>query len=229
MDSGDVVPPSSPDAFEEAHSTELAPKAMFVINRKGESEEVHFDRILERIRKLSFGLHSLVDAPRVTQSVINGMYSGIRTSQLDELAAQTCAYMAATHPDYSKLAARIVVDNLHKNTLDNYADVITALFKYKYIYDSNASLISEEVYDFIMANIDRINAEIDYSRDFQYDYFGLKTLERSYLLRINDKIVERPQHMLMRVSAGIHITDSGQQRVVRALHQQYLLPPRAEW
>lgn len=195
---------------------ENAPKAMYVINRRGEKEEVRFDRILERIRKLSFGLHSLVDAPRVTQSVINGMYSGIHTSQLDELAAQTCAYMAATHPDYSKLAARIVVDNLHKNTLDDYGQVATTLFKYKYIYDSDASLISEDVYNFIMENIDRINSEIDYTRDFQYDYFGFKTLERSYLLRVNDKIVERPQHMLMRVSAGIHCGDI--ERTIQTYH-----------
>ncbi|CDR98100.1 ribonucleoside-diphosphate reductase large chain, putative [Babesia bigemina] len=195
---------------------DAALKVMYVINRKGEREEVQFDRILNRIRKLSFGLHSLVDAPRVTQTVINGMYSGIRTSQLDELAAQTCAYMAAMHPDYSKLAARIVVDNLHKNTKDDYGEVVTALFKYKYIYDSNASLISEEVYNFIMENIDRINAEIDYTRDFQYDYFGLKTLERSYLLRIDDKIVERPQHMLMRVSAGIHCGDL--ERTIQTYH-----------
>lgn len=192
------------------------PKAMYVINRKGEKEEVRFDRILERIRKLSFGLHSLVDAPRVTQTVINGMYSGILTSQLDELAAQTCAYMATTHPDYSKLAARIVVDNLHKNTMDDYGKVATALFNYKYIYDSNASLISEDVYNFIMENIERINAEIDYTRDFQYDYFGFKTLERSYLLRINDKIAERPQHMLMRVAAGIHCGDI--ERTIQTYH-----------
>ncbi|KAK2196110.1 bifunctional ATP-cone domain/Ribonucleotide reductase large subunit [Babesia duncani] len=190
-------------------------KTMYVLNRRGEKEDVSFDCILNRIKKLSYGLHSLVDPARVTQSVINGMYAGIQTSQLDELAAQTCAYMAATHPDFSKLAARITVDNLHKNTSRDFVEVITQLYKFNY-NGTDASLISDDVYNFCIENGDRMNAEIDYTRDFTYDYFGFKTLERSYLLRINGKIVERPQHMLMRVSAGIHCGDI--ERCVQTYH-----------
>uniref|UniRef100_A0A8C9LJT6 Ribonucleoside-diphosphate reductase n=1 Tax=Piliocolobus tephrosceles TaxID=591936 RepID=A0A8C9LJT6_9PRIM len=182
-------------------------QTMYVLNRKGEEEDISFDRILKRIQRLSDGLHELVDPARVTQGVINGMYSGIKTCELDELAAQTCAYMATTHPDFSVLAARITTDNLHKNTSDDIAEVAELLYKFKDIRDRPASLISKEVYDFIIKHKDRLNKEIDYKRDFNYDYFGFKTLERSYLLRINNKIVERPQHMLMRVSIGIHIDD----------------------
>ncbi|EAN31273.1 Ribonucleoside-diphosphate reductase large subunit [Theileria parva strain Muguga] len=195
---------------------EAESKIMYVINRHGEKEDVSFDKILNRIRKLSLGLHSLVDAPRVTQSVINGMYTGIRTSELDELAAQTCAYMAVTHPDYSRLAANITIDNLHKNTLNDFSEVIRTLHSYKHVFNTNASLISDDVFEFVMANKDRLNAEIDYSRDFQYDYFGFKTLERSYLLKTNGKIVERPQHMIMRVSAGIHCGDL--ERTIQTYH-----------
>ncbi|KOB89120.1 ribonucleoside-diphosphate reductase [Plasmodium falciparum Dd2] len=182
-------------------------QTMYVLNRKGEEEDISFDQILKRIQRLSYGLHELVDPARVTQGVINGMYSGIKTCELDELAAQTCAYMATTHPDFSILAARITTDNLHKNTSDDVAEVAEALYTYKDVRGRPASLISKEVYDFILLHKDRLNKEIDYTRDFNYDYFGFKTLERSYLLRINNKIIERPQHLLMRVSIGIHIDD----------------------
>lgn len=193
-------------------------QTMYVLNRRGEEEDISFDRILKRIQRLSAGLHELVDPARVTQGVINGMYSGIKTCELDELAAQTCAYMATTHPDFSVLAARITTDNLHKNTSDDIGEVAELLYKYKDIRNRPASLISKEVYDFIMKHKDRLNKEIDYTRDFNYDYFGFKTLERSYLLRIDNKIVERPQHMLMRVSIGIHIDD-----IEKALETYHLM------
>ncbi|KAK6587976.1 hypothetical protein RS030_71014 [Cryptosporidium xiaoi] len=180
---------------------------MYVINRKGEQEPVSFDKILSRISKLAYGLHPLVDPARVTQAVINGIYSGIKTSELDELASQTCAYMAATHNDFSKLAARISISNLHKNTSSDISDVASQLYSYKDIHGCSAPLLSKEVYNFIMENSDKINSAIDFSRDFEYDYFAFKTLERSYLLRANNKIVERPQHLLMRVSCGIHYGD----------------------
>ncbi|KJP88979.1 ribonucleoside-diphosphate reductase large subunit [Plasmodium fragile] len=182
-------------------------QTMYVLNRKGEEEDISFDQILKRIQRLSYGLHELVDPARVTQGVINGMYSGIKTCELDELAAQTCAYMATTHPDFSILAARITTDNLHKNTSDDIGEVAEALYMYKDVRGRSASLISKEVYEFMIQHKDRLNKEIDYTRDFNYDYFGFKTLERSYLLRINGKIIERPQHLLMRVSIGIHIGD----------------------
>lgn len=193
-------------------------QCMYVLNRRGEEEDISFDQILKRIQKLSYGLHELVDPARVTQGVINGMYSGIKTCELDELAAQTCAYMATTHPDFSILAARITTDNLHKNTSDDIAEVASQLYHFKDVRGRNASLISKEVYDFIMKHKDRLNKEIDYSRDFNYDYFGFKTLERSYLLRINNKIVERPQHLLMRVSIGIHVDN-----IDRALETYHLM------
>lgn len=193
-------------------------QCMYVLNRKGEEEDISFDQILKRIQRLSYGLHELVDPARVTQGVINGMYSGIKTCELDELAAQTCAYMATTHPDFSILAARITTDNLHKNTSDDIGEVANQLYHFKDVRGRDASLISKEVYDFIIKHKDRLNKEIDYTRDFNYDYFGFKTLERSYLLRINNKIVERPQHLLMRVSIGIHIDD-----IDRALETYHLM------
>ncbi|KAL7069119.1 putative ribonucleoside-diphosphate reductase, large subunit [Cryptosporidium serpentis] len=177
---------------------------MYVINRRGKEEPVSFDQILSRISKLSYGLHPLVDPARVAQAVINGMYSGIKTSELDELASQTCAYMAASHPDFSKLAARISISNLHKNTYSDIVEVANQLISFKDVHGYPAPLLSQTVYDFIIENKDRLNSVIDFSRDFEYDYFAFKTLERSYLLRVDDKIVERPQHLLMRVSCGIH-------------------------
>lgn len=158
--------------------TNSSTKTMFVVNRKGEDEPVSFDQILHRIQKLCYGLHPIVDPPRVTKNVINGMYSGIPTSQLDELAAQTCAYMAANHPDFSKLAARIIIDNLHKNTFDNIESVANLLYNFKDSNGNHSPLLNDKVYKFIIQHKDRINKEIDYDMDFQYDYFGFKTLER---------------------------------------------------
>lgn len=182
-------------------------KGMYVVNRRGEEEAVSFDQILRRIELLSQGLHELVDPAKVAQAVINGMFAGIRTSQLDELAAQTSAYMAVTHPDFSKLAARIAIDNLHKNTSSDLVDVVDALTGFKDVLGRPAPLLSEPVANFIRENKDALNAAIDYKRDFEYDYFAFKTLERSYLLRVNGQISERPQHMLMRVACGIHTGD----------------------
>eukprot|EP00921_Rhytidocystis_pertsovi_P008291 GHVQ01013601.1.p1 GENE.GHVQ01013601.1~~GHVQ01013601.1.p1 ORF type:complete len:889 (+),score=111.72 GHVQ01013601.1:369-3035(+) len=181
--------------------------SMHVVNRHGEKEPVSFDQILKRLSKLSEGLHPLVDAARVTQAVVNGMYSGIKTCQLDELAAQTCAYMAPSHPDYAKLAARVANNNLHKQTSADFSEVVRNLYEYHDSQGRPASMIAKDVFDFVMEHRDRFNEEICYDRDFEYDYFGFKTLERSYLLRIGKKIAERPQHMLMRVSCGIHCGD----------------------
>ncbi len=152
---------------------------MFVIKRTGEKETVHFDKITERIRKLCFNLNEeFVDPAMVSQKVINGLYSGITTSQLDELAAQTCAYMAAMHPDFSKLAARISVSNLHKNTITDFSEVCSVLLNYYDEQGRPAALISKDVHDFVQENKDKLNAAIDYNRDFEYDFFGFKTLER---------------------------------------------------
>ena len=179
---------------------------MQVVNRKGEREDVRFDAIHEKLRSLSHGLDPVwVDPGHVTKLTIEGLYDGVTTRELDPLAAETAASLASQHPDYSRLAARICVDDLHRSTKDTFTDVITDLREYiDPESNKHAPLISEEVYDIIMANAEVLNNHIDYSRDHNYDYFGFKTLERSYLLRLNGEIAERPQHMLLRVSVGIH-------------------------
>ena len=180
--------------------------AMQVVNRKGEREDVRFDAIHEKLTTLSEGLDpTWVDPGHVTKLTIEGLYDGVTTRELDQLAAETAASLASHHPDYSRLAARICVDDLHRSTKDVFTDVITDLREYiDPESNKHAPLISEEVYDVIMANAEVLNNHIDYRRDHNYDYFGFKTLERSYLLRLNGEVAERPQHMLMRVAVGIH-------------------------
>jgi len=186
---------------------------MYVVKRNGQQcklikEPVHFDKITSRLQKLSWGLDDLVDPVIVTQKVISGVYTGVTTSELDNLAAETCAHMVTVHPDYGLLAARITVSNLHKQTKKVFTDVVQDL--YNYINPRNGKhgpLISEAVYNIIMTNADQINSTIVLDRDYNYDYFGIKTLERAYLLKLNGKIAECPQHMLMRVSIGIHMDD----------------------
>ncbi|RAH15639.1 MAG: ribonucleoside-diphosphate reductase subunit alpha [Methanobacteriota archaeon] len=180
-----------------------------VINRSGERVDVRFDAILEKLAKLSEGLDTdWVDTGLVAKMVIEGLYDGVTTKELDELAAETSASLVSHHPDYSILAARIAVDNLHRSTKDSFSDLIEDL--YAYIdpeTKKHAPLISDEVLEVIRINKDILNEHIDYSRDFNYDYFGFKTLSRSYLLKLNGEIAERPQHMLMRVAIGIHSND----------------------
>jgi ribonucleoside-diphosphate reductase alpha chain len=167
-----------------------------------------FDKITDRIKKLCYGLNDMVDAVKVAMRVIEGLYDGVSTSELDNLAAETAASMTVTHPDYAQLAARIAISNLHKNTNKSFSETMSEMFHYVNPRTNQAApLISDEVYEVIQANAEFLNSHIIYNRDFNYDYFGFKTLERSYLLRINGKIVERPQHMLMRVSVGIHLND----------------------
>ena len=183
--------------------------AMQVVNRKGEREDVRFDAIHEKLVKLAEGLDpTWVDPGHVTKLTIEGLYDGVTTRELDQLAAETSASLASHHPDYSRLAARICVDDLHRSTKETFTDVITDLREYiDPESNKHAPLISEEVYEIIMANADLLNNHIDYSRDHNYDYFGFKTLERSYLLKLNGEVAERPQHMLMRVAVGIHHTN----------------------
>lgn len=182
---------------------------MFVIKRDGRKEPVHFDKITARISKLSFGLNSTFVIPhRVAQAVIQGLYDGVTTTELDELAARTSANMTVVHPEYAVLAARIAVSNLHKNTKKNFSRIIEEL--YNYIdpkTNTKAPLIADDVFEIILNNKDRLDAAIVHHRDYNYDFFGFKTLEKSYLLRMHGKIVERPQHMLMRVAVGIHKND----------------------
>lgn len=182
---------------------------MQVVNRKGEREDVRFDAILDKLRRLSEGLDpNWVDPANLTKLTIEGLYDGVTTRELDQLAAETAASLVSHHPDYSKLAARICVDDLHRSTKEVFTDVITDLREYIDPESKlHAPLISEGVYEIIMANAEVLNNHIDYNRDYNYDYFGFKTLERSYLLRLDGEVAERPQHMLMRVAVGIHQND----------------------
>jgi ribonucleoside-diphosphate reductase alpha chain len=181
---------------------------MYVVKRDGRKELVMFDKITARVRKLCYGLNPLVDPLKVAMRVIEGLYDGVTTSELDNLAAEIAATMTTTHPDYAKLAARISVSNLHKNTKKSFSETMKDLFEYvNPRTGKKAPLLSKEVYEVIKDNAERLDSTIIYNRDFGYDYFGFKTLERSYLLKLNGKIAERPQHMLMRVSVGIHVND----------------------
>lgn len=181
---------------------------MFVLKRDGKKEPVMFDKITARVRNMCYGLSSHVDPVKVAMRVIEGLYDGVSTSELDNLAAETAATMTVQHPDYAKLAARIAVSNLHKNTKKVFSEVMADLYNYvNPRTGQKAPLLSDETYNVIMANAEKIDSTIIYNRDFGYDYFGFKTLERSYLLKINGEIAERPQHMLMRVAIGIHQED----------------------
>ena len=179
---------------------------MFVIKRDGRRESVKFDKVTARIERLCYGLDPIFVQPvEVAMKVVAGIYDGVSTFELDNLAAETAASMTTKHPDYAILAARIAISNLHKNSLKSFSGTMKLL--YQYIdpkTGENASLISKETWKVIQANAALLDSSIIYDRDFGYDYFGYKTLEKSYLMKLNGKIVERPQHMLMRVAVGIH-------------------------
>ena len=182
---------------------------MYVLKRTGRREPVHFDKITSRISKLCFNLNNkFVEPTRVAQTVIQGLYDGVSTTQIDNLAAETAASMAVIHPDYAILAARIAVSNLHKNTAKSFSQTIEKLHKNVSPKTGQpAPQISDEVYEIIQQHKDRLDGSVIHHRDFNYDYFGFKTLERSYLMKVDGVIVERPQHMIMRVAVGIHKND----------------------
>ena len=181
---------------------------MFVLKRDGRSEAVKFDKITGRIKKLCYGLHPSVDPVKISMKVIEGIYDGVTTTVLDNLAAETAASLTTTHPDYALLASRIAVSNLHKNTEKSFSATMEAMYTYIDPKTSKeAPLLADDVYKIIVDNAEQLDSTIIYDRDFGYDYFGFKTLERSYLLKINGEVAERPQHMLMRVAIGIHKDD----------------------
>ncbi|MDA0940949.1 MAG: ribonucleoside-diphosphate reductase subunit alpha [Bacteroidetes bacterium] len=181
---------------------------MYVLKRDGRREPVQFDKITARIKKLCYGLHAAVDPTKVAMRVIEGVYDGVTTTELDNLAAEVAATNAVTHPDYAQLASRIAVSNLHKATKKSFTETMQDLHEYvDPITGENASLIAEDVWEIIQKNSELLDSSIIYDRDFNYDFFGFKTLERSYLLKIDGKIAERPQQMLMRVAVGIHKDD----------------------
>lgn len=173
---------------------------MFITKRDGRKEAVLFDKISARIEKLCFGLDSnFVDHVAIAQKVISGVYPGVTTFELDTLAAETAAYMATSHPDFSLLAGRIAVSRLHKETNESFSETMADLHAY--------GMVADDVHTVIQDNARVLDDAVNYSQDMEYDYFGFKTLEKSYLLKIDNKIVERPQQMLMRVSVGIHKED----------------------
>ena len=181
---------------------------MYVVKRDGRKEAVKFDKITARIAKMCYGLDPLVSPEAVAMKVIEGLFDGVTTTQLDNLAAEIAAAKTIEHPDYALLASRIAVSNLHKETKKTFSEVMTDL--YEYIdpkTGENAALLADDVYEVIIANKERLDSSIIYDRDFRYDYFGFKTLTRSYLLKLDGAISERPQQMLMRVAVGIHKED----------------------
>lgn len=181
---------------------------MYVVKRDGRKESVKFDKITARIKKLCYGLNPIVEPTTVAIKVIDGLYDGVTTSELDNLAAEVAATNTTRHPDYALLASRIAVSNLHKNTRKSFSATIEDLFKYvDPKTGQRASLIADDVYEVVMNNAEVLDSSIIYDRDFRFDYFGFKTLERSYLLRLHGKNVERPQHLFMRVAIGIHKHD----------------------
>jgi len=182
---------------------------MFVIKRNGKKEAVHFDKITARIYKLIYGLSiSEKDVIEIAKKVIQGIYDNVTTTELDNLAAETAAAQTTIHPDFSVLAARIAVSNLHKNTLKSFSKTAKLLYEYTDpVTQTHAPLISEEIYKIIRKNADELDSSLIYDRDYNFDYFGFKTLERSYLIRTNGKVTERPQHLFMRVALGIHKED----------------------
>ncbi|OFZ17891.1 MAG: ribonucleoside-diphosphate reductase subunit alpha [Bacteroidetes bacterium RIFCSPHIGHO2_02_FULL_44_7] len=181
---------------------------MYVVKRDGRKEAVKFDKITARIVKMCYGLDPLVSPEEVAMKVIEGLFDGVTTTQLDNLAAEVAAAKTINHPDYALLASRIAVSNLHKETKKTFSEVMSDM--YNYIdpkTGENASLIADDVHQIITANKERLDSSIIYDRDFRYDYFGFKTLTRSYLMKLEGKIAERPQQMLMRVAVGIHKND----------------------
>jgi ribonucleoside-diphosphate reductase alpha chain len=178
---------------------------MRVIKRNNEMEDVSFDKVLNRLKNLSDGL--TIDVSEIAQKVCTRIYDGVKTYELDELAAYLCSSMSIEHPDYSILASRIIVSNHHKNTSPSFSETVHILYNNVDNHDNHTPLVSEELYNIVVNNKEKLNTHIDYQRDYLFDYFGFKTLERAYLLRLNKKIIERPQHMWMRVAIGIHGND----------------------
>ncbi len=182
---------------------------MQVIKRSGKRENVSFDKITARITKLCYGLDGkYVDPIEISKKVIMGLYDGVTTSELDNLAAETAASLATEHPDYAILAARIAVSNLHKNTDKSFSKSMETLYEYvDPVTSERANLLSDDFIAIVRKHADRIDSEIIYDRDYSFDFFGFKTLEKSYLMRVNKRIVERPQHLIMRTALGIHGED----------------------
>lgn len=177
---------------------------MLVKKRNGNMEVIAFDKILRRIKTIGTEVGIKINYTTLAMKVIDQLYNGISTTQIDELSAQQCASLASTHPDYNVLASRITISNHHKNTADSFSQVMTELYEYKDKHGQQSPLVSQELYDVVQKYGSELESMLDYSRDYLIDYFGFKTLERAYLMKINKETVERPQHMWLRVAVGIH-------------------------
>jgi ribonucleoside-diphosphate reductase alpha chain len=190
---------------------------MYVIKRSGKQEAIKFDKVVARIQKLSYGLSPLVNVIEVSKKTIEGIYAGVKTTELDNLAAETAASLTTIHPDYAILASRIAVSNLHKSTTKSFSATMRKLYNYT---DKNTGrkmpLIADDVMEVVEEHADLLDSTIIYDRDYGFDFFGFKTLERSYLLKVDDKIAERPQQMYMRVALGIHKSDIDE--VIKTYH-----------
>lgn len=193
-----------------------------VVKRNGNIETVSFDKILNRIKKIGAEVHLKINYTTLAMKVIEQLYNNISTAKIDELSAEQCASMASIHPDYNVLAGRIIVSNHHKNTTKAFSDVMRQLYNYRDKHDKHSPLISKELHDVVRKNAKMLDHLCDYNRDYLIDYFGFKTLERAYLMRINGRIVERPQHMWLRVSLGIHGADiDGARETYAYMSQKY--------
>ena len=178
---------------------------MLVNKRTGEKEEISFDKITKRIKKLSNKLN--INTTELPQTIISQIYDGINTSQIDGLAAEICAARSTIHPDYGVMASRVIISNHHKNTSPSFSEVIQTLWDNVDVHNKHTPIINKQLYEMTMTNKEKINSVIDDNKDYNFDYFGFKTLERAYLLKIGNKVIERPQHMIMRVSLAIHKDD----------------------
>lgn len=178
---------------------------LFVSKRGGKSEPVAFDKILNRIKKIGKERGIKLNYAALAMKVIDQLYNGISTTKIDELSAEQCAFMATTHPDYAVLASAIIISNNHKSTKSSFSKVVKELASHRDFHGKTFSLVSQELVQYVKENADALDSMCDYTRDYLIDYFGFKTLEKSYLMRVSGKLVERPQHMWMRVSIGIHL------------------------
>lgn len=197
--------------------SQTANDEMRVIKRNGDIETVSFDKILRRIKTIGQEAGLKINWTQLAMKVIDQLYDKISTTKIDELTADQCAAMSSQHYDYGTLAAHIVISNHHKNTNHDFREVVRQLYNFEDIHGKHSPLVSQQLYEIVEANSDIINSNMDYNRDYVFDYFGFKTLEKSYLMRIRGKVVERPQHMWMRVSLGIHGED------IQAAFQTYSL------
>jgi ribonucleoside-diphosphate reductase alpha chain len=200
-----------------ALSSSLNEEDMYVMKRNGRREIVSFDKILKRIKKVGLEANVKINYTSLAMKVIDQLYDGISTTKIDELTAEQCASLGSTHLDYNVLAGRITVSNHHRNTKGSFYQVMKELYHYKDQHNRHYPLVSKTLYDSVLHfGKEKVDSLCDYNRDYLIDYFGLKTLERAYLMRVNRKIVERPQHMWLRVSMGIH--DRDWDRVVETYH-----------